>query len=1528
MDNIIATHARNRRRFVLHEKRAAHKLKKHGELIGINAKKAGMVLQPSPIGKNRFVGNVEKTDASFKAKEARQKRSLVLKGKKDNKRKDHVHLVGTSATCLELSKTMEQLANPVVHRKRQKKNNNNMTGTLDKPWNFGRPTCICKYCGAILWFQERTLKSKIVKDPKFSLCCMEGRVQLPLLHDPPLFLKNLLNGVDRQKTKHYMQNIRMYNAMFSFTSMGGRIDCDINMKRGPFIFRLNGQNFHLIGSLAPTVGKKPSFAQLYIHDTENEIQNRVTHFKNKVNGTSVIDLEIVEGFKNMLDDNNVLVKSFRMARDIHSNDQITHVKLRLIRKRCRDGRLYNMPTASEVAALLIGDFSEENVERDIIVDHLKDGLQRITELHPCYMSLQYPNIFVYGEDGYRTDILHRSNEEFDKYRRKKLTMRQYYAFRLQSRKNEGMSLLKSGRLLQQFLVDAYMAIEEERFRWIRYNQPKLRCDLYSGLMDAVSRGDNDPKRIGKGIILPSSHTGSPRYRVQSYQDAMAICRWIGYPDLFITFTCNPKWPEIQYLLEECGIDDEDSKVMATCRVFEIKLQELMRELKHKQHFGRIAAVLYTVEFQKRGLPHAHILLFLHPDDKEPTPSHIDTMISAEIPDKFTDPDGYEAVENFMIHGPCGIANINCPCMVNGMCSKRFPKKYSEETMLDDEGFPIYRRRQTDVFVEKKGIRLDNQFVIPYNRNLIVKFQGHINVELCNHSRSIKYLFKYINKGPDRAAAVIETTSTNEKTTNGGDSITQDEIKSYLDCRYISATEACWRIFEFDMFYREPAVERLPFHLPGEQNVVFGECSTLDQVLNNPNICKTKLTEWMKANSLHEDARTLTYSEFPMKWVWHDKDKEWKRRKNGKCIGRIYFAHPSSGERYYLRMLLNVVKGPTSFSNIRKVNKTIYPTFKAACYALGLLDDDREWTDCLIEASNWASGDQLRQLFATILAHCEVVDVAELWSANFTILTEDTHYILKNKYRLEHLHLNEEQITNFALADIEKKLKQLGKSLSDFHGMPLPESSLLNEAKSSLIFEEMDYNTIEEEKLHRQYSSGLNTEQHKIYDIILDSVMTNKGRTIFVNGHGGTAVLLAGGRTAHSRFHIPLDLHEDSSCDIKHGTQLADLLLKTDLIIWDEAPMANKHCFESLDRSLRDIFQTRFSGSADRPFGGLTIVLSGDFRQILPVVHKGQKSDIIKASITSSYLWESFEVFKLTQNMRLLTHDTDLSARKAILDFDEWLLSIGDGTTKDLEKDDFVTIPEDMTIFPEEDPIATIVNTIYPNLKFKCMDDNYFEDRAILCPKNEDVWAINDFILDFLPQNSTTYLSSDSICKASFGITDGDILYPTEFLNTLKFTGVPNHELKLKSGVPVMLLRNFNQSLGLCNGTRLIVTYMGKWFVQARVYSGKSKGVSVLIPRINMTPNESKWPFKLKRRQLPLAVCFAMTINKSQGQSFTQVGLFLPKQVFSHGQLYVALSRVTSRKGLKVFNFDDDVEEPSMVKNIVYKEIFTSISYSN
>ncbi|KAI5411923.1 hypothetical protein KIW84_056843 [Lathyrus oleraceus] len=201
-----------------------------------------------------------------------------------------------------------------------------------------------------------------------------GKVQLPLLKPAPKVLQHLLFDNESCESKNFQQQIRMYNVMFAFTSPGAKVDNRFNNGRCPPNFRIQGQSCHRIGSMLPVPGQNPRFAQLYVYDTENEIENRMHGFRSK----SGVDVNIVRKLSEMLYEHNVHAQSFRMARDKLCEEGVSDLKLRLISERRNDGRIYNQPTVSEVAALIVGDVDTAE-KRDIIVQKQCGELQRIDE---------------------------------------------------------------------------------------------------------------------------------------------------------------------------------------------------------------------------------------------------------------------------------------------------------------------------------------------------------------------------------------------------------------------------------------------------------------------------------------------------------------------------------------------------------------------------------------------------------------------------------------------------------------------------------------------------------------------------------------------------------------------------------------------------------------------------------------------------------------------------------------------------------------------------------------------------------------------------------------------------------------------------------------------------------------------------------------------------------------------------------------------------------------------------------------------
>jgi ATP-dependent DNA helicase PIF1 len=371
-------------------------------------------------------------------------------------------------------------------------------------------------------------------------------------------------------------------------------------------------------------------------------------------------------------------------------------------------------------------------------------------------------------------------------------------------------------------------------------------------------------------------------------------------------------------------------------------------------------------------------------------------------------------------------------------------------------------------------------------------------------------------------------------------------------------------------------------------------------------------------------------------------------------------------------------------------------------------------------------------------------------------------------------------------------------------------------------------------------------------------------------------------------------------------------------------MMHRHCFEAFDRTMRDIMRVVDEENFKKPFGGKVVILGGDFRQILPVIRKATRLDIIKASVNSSNIWRSCKVLKLTRNMRLIGDVTGHSANE-IRDFANWILKIGNGDmVADEDGQSIMDIPDELCIPQCDNPLQALVDFVYPGIVNNIDNQRIFEEKAILAPTLDYVEQVNEYVLSLIEGESKEYLSSDTPCKSDEDYDIQGDWCTTEFLNDIKCSGIPNRRLILKTGVPIMLLRNIDQASGLCNGTRLQVNHLGKNIITATVNTGKGIGQKVLIPRMDTVPSDSGFPFKFSRRQFPISLCFAMTINKSQGQSLSKVRLYLPHPVFTHGQLYVAVSRVTTKQGLKMLILYADGNPCNSTVNVVFPEVFENL----
>ena len=1101
--------------------------------------------------------------------------------------------------------------------------------------------------------------------------------------------------------------------------------------------------------------------------------------------------------------------------------------------------------------------------------------------------------------------------------------------------------------------------------------------------------------------LYASYPRGKRARIQDLNDSLALKARLGCPDYFLTMTANPHWPEILRELRTGERPCDRSDIVH--RVFNIKMAELEKMLKDNA-LGTYQAMVRVVEYQKRGLPHLHLLLWVAKEHKPKSASIFDMAVSCQLPDPETQKDLYNLVSEQMMHTKCDTVP-SARCKVpgpdgNARCKQRYPKNFRKDTLASETGMYSCGMRPdneiTSAVAEKDQARAaklakegkthpscrDNRYVVPYNIVFLIKFMSHFNIEAVGSPVVIRYLFKYLFKDEETANVKVSLPD--------GEKNKTDECMSYLTGMHIGSLEAIGYLLGTKMRYIDPGVVRLDVHLSGQQRLYYfpgKEADALDKAKD------TTLTAWFANGNAKRDPSSefqgiqyLNYITVPEYFSFSREEAAWKLRKSYMfcqltqslvptirsraakshllAIGRLYRTPVLNKELQALRTILMVRKGATGFDDLMTVEGEKCKSFTAAANAMGLLQDGELVKLTLEDAvKTTVSGRCLRFTLAVLLSSFDIPSekMRDLWK---TYKVELCKRPLK-KGEIEPSDPSNPDTVSFqeeneALLDIQNVMRNICGSDVELKvfGLPTPTAAVrsANDGVSWVMKDEI-YNMEEQWQEWEKIEPKLNKRQREAVESVQLSVTQGKGEMFLLQGAAGTgktftyqamlswcrshrgvpaqsdthrpnialavassgiaAMLLPGGRTSHNRFKFPLDLYPDDHHSVcKLTKEIEDLIRATDLIVFDEVVMANRGHIELLDRTCRKVTGKTMW------FGGITVVLGGDFKQILPVT-EGDKSATLKNCLHTSPLFKKMKMLSLTEIMR----------QRDDKDWANYLGTIGDGSRN--ADDGSITLWR--TLYRKDNGNYVVPEDLITHV-FPGIGKGVVGNGMILAPTNKAQKAMNNICLKRLRGEQQEelrefHLTGKDTCLEES--VDEESAIDSDVMNAYQQTGIPDHCITVKVGAPLMLLKNLNPPKGLCNGTRFIVTGVTQLNIQGRIVGDpKRAGREVNIPRVKNTPDEKKAGFSMQRVQFPVALSFASTINKSQGQTLDRVGLDLTEsQCFAHGQLYVALSRCPKAEyvrvavPLKTWTAANRriVVEPYRVSNPVYKDMLKSVS---
>jgi ATP-dependent DNA helicase PIF1 len=693
-------------------------------------------------------------------------------------------------------------------------------------------------------------------------------------------------------------------------------------------------------------------------------------------------------------------------------------------------------------------------------------------------------------------------------------------------------------------------------------------------------------------------------------------------------------------------------------------------------------------------------------------------------------------------------------------------------------------------------------------------------------------YKYCFKAPDYATVVV------------------DEIESYITGRLLSASEAVWRILSLKMHKEHPAVVRLDVHMPDHQNVIFDPTSDVRDIFEAAERSSSTLLEWFALNVRDPSARRHLYTEIPEFYVWQN--GTWMPREKKGCIavGRMFNVSIYNYELFALRTLLKCQRGCQNFSDLLMVDGFIHSTFRSACSAFGMSNDDSEFIACFAEfvETTVASLESIRHQFAMMLCSIKTVNARAI----FEHFCED---------------LIGDDCRSVALRSIQHKMQQIGRSLLEndfqFEDVPTDVFSHNDDISADVVLPPLTDE--QSQALDEILSFNINDSTSKVVAVVAPA---GTGKTLFVQHavralkrRGSSslcvaasclaATLLPQGRTAHAALKIPINADDESFCNWDVANR--DRLASCDVIFWDEVSMVSKSIAETVDRSFKRLLDN------DAMFGGKVMVFLGDFRQLPPVIRGGRGE---RTSVMNAEWFKQARRFKFTRNFRSVDAQ-----------YTSMLDQIGDGVLQTVD------IPPSCVALTLDDAIAKVYGEDITNaLNATCM---------MLAFTLEQCKITNDAVLEKMAGAATFADAVDDLSQCR-----SPDEYPPEYVASLHIHGAPPAALTLKTGARYMILRNISPP-HLCNGVLAELIDHTRLLCTMRLLTGPGTGQIVKLPRVSfhVTSENSGIPFSFVRRQFPMSPAYCVTVHKSQGQTLSKIAIIADTDAFAHGLVYVALSRV-------------------------------------